>query len=111
MSIPAYPKALIQLMTNHAKNLHTKNEANVPNDVPLPVEYNEGVVREMQVKDSVEFNIDANDMPLEVEKNLKANLGPVDTEAELSAHGLKDKKDFSAEVEEAASLRPSLKPY
>jgi hypothetical protein len=40
-------------------------------------------VTEMRLQDSVENNNDPNDMPLEVEKNLKANLGPIDTEAEI----------------------------
>ncbi|KTD56446.1 hypothetical protein [Legionella shakespearei] len=40
-------------------------------------------VTEMRLQDSVENNNDPNDMPLEVEKNLKSNLGPIDTEAEI----------------------------
>lgn len=40
-------------------------------------------VTEMRLQDSTENNNDPNDMPLEVEKNLDSNLGPIDTEAEI----------------------------
>lgn len=40
-------------------------------------------VTEMRLQDSVENNNDPSDMPLEVEKNLQSNLGPIDTEAEV----------------------------
>jgi hypothetical protein len=45
-------------------------------------------VREDRLQDSIENNNDPNDMPLEVKKNLEANLGPIDTEGEIKAHGL-----------------------
>ncbi|KTD33458.1 hypothetical protein Lmor_2009 [Legionella moravica] len=45
-------------------------------------------VREARVQDSIETTYDPNDMPLEVKKNLESNLGPIDTEGEIKAHGL-----------------------
>ncbi|KTD54784.1 hypothetical protein [Legionella quateirensis] len=48
-------------------------------------------LREDRIQDSIETTYDPNDMPLEIKKNLEANLGPIDTEGEIKAHGL-DKK-------------------
>ncbi|MDI9819729.1 MULTISPECIES: hypothetical protein [unclassified Legionella] len=83
MNIPMYPKHLLQLLKKR-NHIYQSN-------YPLPIEHNDGVVREMRLQDSIENNTDPNDMPLEVAKNLESNLGPIDTEGELEAKGLKNK--------------------
>lgn len=89
MKIPAYPPPLCKLLQ--------KNNPLGYKEILSPNESEEQVVREMRLHDSIENNNDPNDMPLEVEKNLKANLGPIDTEAEIKAH-------------EADNLKPDDEP-
>lgn len=81
MTTRVYPSQLYKLLKN--------------SDGPL-AEASE--VREDRLQDSIENNNDPNDMPLEVKKNLEANLGPIDTEGEIKAHGL-DKEPEEDEYE------------
>ncbi|EHL31015.1 hypothetical protein [Legionella drancourtii] len=47
------------------------------------------VAREDQMLGEIELSIDPNDLPSEIMKNLENNLGPIDTENEREAKGLK----------------------
>lgn len=64
------------------------------------------VAKEDQMLGEIELTIDANDLPAEIIKNLKANLGPIDTEDELEAHGLKNKQQPDEDKEHSNSFCP-----
>lgn len=78
------------------------SNAAIPNDVALAVEYDEGVVSEKRLLGSIENNTDPNDMVLEVLENLKNNLGPIDTEAEIKNANL---NEIDTLIEEVKKLK------
>jgi hypothetical protein len=67
----------------------------------------DSVTREDQLLGDIELVTDPNDLPSEIRKNLEANLGPIDTVAELEAKGL-NKKNSSEddELDTTHSFRP-----
>jgi|GEM_PF-4833879 len=83
--IPAYPKSLLDLLKK-------------------PVAVEDEVVREMRLQDSIETTYDPNDTPLEIAKNLQANLGPIDTEAEKKSQTPID--DHAVDEDESSQFRP-----
>lgn len=64
------------------------------------------VAKEDQMLGEIELSIDPNDLPSEIMKNLKANLGPIDTQDELEAHGLKNKHQPDEENEQNNNFCP-----
>lgn len=76
-------------------------------DTPQATQSEENEVREMRLQDTLENNSDPNDMPLEIEKNLKTNLGPIDTEAEVKKiKQEKEDQDQDKDIENSPLIHP-----
>lgn len=78
---------LQSIRNQNVREQNKKTEANKKQGLVDPV------TREDQLLGDLELVTDPNDLPSEIRKNLQANLGPIDTEAEIEAKGINKKKN------------------